>query len=375
MPVYKRKWKDEQTGRTRTGSYYFKFVVDGVTYKETVKTARTKPQAQAAERRARQEVHEGVYGGRSRQMLFSQFVNEIFLPWSEQNSKASSHYKQQLQARMICEYFKGRTLGQVSSLAVERFKRDRAATATKQDEARSPHTVNSELTTLSGILTLAARHKYIRENPCGKVKQLDAEGAPERRLSQGEETALLVSAEHAPPFLKPMIQLALWTGFRQGELIALEKSAVDFSRNRIFVVNPKWKRDRRKTEGVPMSAQVRELLGELCRSAPGGYLFTDEQGGRLKRARVDHFFRKACERAGVANLRFHDLRHEYGSRLGDADVNLKKISRLMGHSNTRQTERYVHPTDDGLLAATEVAAQKPAEKSTRIVPVRLREAG
>jgi integrase len=147
---------------------------------------------------------------------------------------------------------------------------------------------------------------------------------------------------------------------------------VDFSRNRLFVVNPKWKRDRRKTEGVPMSGEVRELLLNLCESARGSYMFTDERGRPLKRGPVDHFFRKACDRAGVKVLRFYDLRHEYGSRLGDADVNLKKIARLMGHSNTKQTERYVHPTDEGLLVAPEYATQPHRSK---IVPERLRQAG
>jgi integrase len=372
MAVYRRKWKDRETGKTCFGNYYFKFVVDGVTYKETVKTARTKKQAEDAERRARQEVHEGIYGGRDRQMLFSQFVKEVYLPWSEQNSKPASHYKHGLHAKMFCEYFEGRTLGQISALAVERFKRESASLKTKYGDTRSPHTVNSELTTLSGIFSLAARHRFVRENPCGRVKQMDAEDAPERRLTREEEVALLVSAEAEPPFLKPLIQLALWTGLRQGELIALEKSAVDFGRNRLFVVNPKWKRDRRKTEGVPMSGEVRELVRLLCDSARGSHLFTDEQGNRLKRAAVGHVFRRACERAGVEEFRFHDLRHEYGSRLGDADVNLKKIARLMGHSNTKQTERYVHPTDEGLLAATEIAARPDR---SRIVPQRLGRTG
>ena len=49
-----------------------------------------------------------------------------------------------------------------------------------------------------------------------------------------------------------MIRLALWTGFRQGELIALAKPAIDFARNRVFVVNPKWRKDKRKTEGNPI---------------------------------------------------------------------------------------------------------------------------
>ncbi|HEY9282276.1 MAG TPA: tyrosine-type recombinase/integrase [Pyrinomonadaceae bacterium] len=76
--------------------------------------------------------------------------------------------------------------------------------------------------------------------------------------------------------------------------------------------------------------------------------------------------------AGIEDSRFRDLRHECGSRLVDADVNLKKIARLMGHSNTKQTERYIHPADDGLLAATGIAAQA---RRTTIVPQKLRQAG
>ncbi|HKC62952.1 MAG TPA: tyrosine-type recombinase/integrase [Pyrinomonadaceae bacterium] len=80
-------------------------------------------------------------------------------------------------------------------------------------------------------------------------------------------------------------------------------------------------------------------------------------------------FRRTCARTGIEGLRFQDLRHEYGSHLGDADVNLEKIARLMGHSNTKQTERYVHPDDDGLLKATEVAS---TSEPARILPGRLR---
>ena len=95
------------------------------------------------------------------------------------------------------------------------------------------------------------------------------------------------------------------------------------------------------------------------------------RGRRLRRSQVDHAFRKACGRAGLSGFRFHDLRHEYGSRLGDADVNLKKIARLMGPSDTKMTERYVHTDEDSLLAATQVAARP----GSRIVPRRLRIVG
>ncbi|HEX8502628.1 MAG TPA: site-specific integrase [Pyrinomonadaceae bacterium] len=366
MPVYRRKYRDK-AGDVRLGHYYFKFVVDGEVYKETVPTARTKKQAEEAERQARQAVHDGVYGTKGKRQPFSAFVQEVYLPHVEQHNRDFYHY--QVHARTLCEYFKGRSLGQVSPLAVESFKRERLKTPVRGNKPRKPRAVNAELTTLSAVFSLAVRLRQLRENPCRKVKWLEAEEGPSRRLSAEEEAALLESAESEQPYLAPMIRLALWTGFRQGELIALQKSAVDLDRNRVFVTNPKWRKDKRKTEGNPMSPQVRELLTKLCETAGGELLFTDGEGRRLKRHNVRDAFHRACVRAGIEGLRFHDLRHEYGSRLGDSDVNLKKIARLMGHSNTKQTERYVHPTDDGLLQATTVA-ERP--ESSRNVPRRLK---
>ena len=369
MPVYRRRWRDPATGETRTGSYYYKFDLDGETYKATVKTARTKKQAEEAERQARQAVHEGVYGVTAKRQLFSDFARKVYLPWAKQHRR--QYRNCEIMIGTLCDFFDGRTLSQISPLAVEGFKLRRSETPTKLGGARSPHTVNSELTALSSVMALAVRCKLIRTNPCHGVRWLETGERPVRRLLPDEETALLAAAEGGRPFLAPMIRLALWTGFRQGELIALTRQAVDFARNRVFVFNPKWRKDHRRTEGVPMSGPVRALLSELCRAAPGDLLFPGLGGEKMPRHVVDSHFRAACERAGVVGFRFHDLRHEYGSRLGDADVNLKKIARLMGHARTKMTERYVHPTDDALLTATEIAARE----SSRIVPVKLRRAG
>lgn len=366
MPVYRRKYKDAETGKTRLGNFYFKFTVDGVTYKKTVKTARTMKQAEEAERRARADVHDGVYGHKGKSRLFSDFAEKDYLAWAEQHHKDLMN--ERLRVRVLTDYFAGRTLAHVSQIAVERFKADYLKTPTRHGWPRSPRTVNGVLGTLSCILSRAVEHKYLRENVCLRVRKLEVEEYPYRRLTADAEEALLSAAEAGPGYLKPMIRLALWTGFRQGELIELRKSAVDFAGNRVHVVNPKWRRDPRKAEGNPMSAEVRELLSGLCHAAAGEHLFTDDAGRRLSRKQVDGVFRRACGRAGLSGFRFHDLRHEYGSRLGDADVNLKKIARLMGHSDTKMTERYVHPDEGGLLAATEIAARP----GSRIVPRHLR---
>jgi integrase len=369
MPVYRRKYKDQKTGETRLGGYYFKFDVDGITYKETVKTARTKKQAEEAERRARDAVHAGLYGQKGRRQPFEDFARGVWLKWAEQHHRDT--YNDRLRVNLLCEHFKGLTLSQISQITIERFKSEYARTPTKSKRPRAPRTVNIALDILSSILTLAVGLGYLRENPCRRVRQLETEERPPRRLSTDEEAALLAATEQVPvaTYLRDMIQLALWTGLREGELIALRAQAVDFSRNRLFVVNPKWRRDRRKTEGVPLGASARALLESLCARARDGALFTDATGKVPTRQAVVGAFARACRKAGIEGLRFHDLRHEYGSRLGDADVNLKKIALLMGHARTRQTERYVHPDEAGLLAATEAAA-KPVRPG--IVPEKLK---
>ena len=62
-------------------------------------------------------------------------------------------------------------------------------------------------------------------------------------------------------------------------------------------------------------------------------------------------FNSACRSAGINNLRFHDLRHTFATRLVLAGVDLVTVSRLLGHSTMHMTMRYSHPTPEALKNA------------------------
>ena len=62
-------------------------------------------------------------------------------------------------------------------------------------------------------------------------------------------------------------------------------------------------------------------------------------------------FNNACKRAGIKNLRFHDLRHTFATRLVLAGVDLATVSKLLGHSSIQMTMRYAHPTPEALKNA------------------------
>lgn len=359
MAVYRRK-------DTKSKRYYLKFQIRGVTYKRNIPTARTLRQAEEAERKARDDVHNGIYGAHS-DMLFSDFVEKHYLPWAEQHHK--NKVSDKTMTNLLCEHFKGFTLGRISRFAVDGFKLKLAKTETIYGTSYKPNSVNLALAYLSMILNLAVEYKKIRENPVSKVKRLPIEEKRPRHLSYEEEVRLLSACEQGPPWLKPLVQMAIWTGFRQGELLGLQRQHVDFSRNLIFVPFAKWKRDKRKTEGNPMSQSVRELAMGLCERS--NYLFGVE-GRQVSRSRVDHVYRRTCRKAGIQGLNFHALRHTFGTRLGEQDVNLKKIARLMGHATTKHTEIYVHTTDEGLCRAMEIAASQ-SQKRTASHEIRVAE--
>ena len=328
--------------------------------RRNIPTARTKRQAEEAERKARQEIQEGTYSTR-KPMLFVDFVKTHYLPWAEKHNEPSD--TDQTMTDLLCAHFKAHTLAQVSEMAVEGFKLAQAKRITQYGTPYAQATVNLALAHLSGILNMAVCYNLKKSNTCKGLKWLPVPPRRPRYLSPDEEAVLMPALERSPStWLKDLVQLAVWTGFRQRELIEIRREHVDFAHRLIFVARPKWKKDPRKTEGFPMSASVCDLVTRLCQS---DYLFN--YGGKpLSKAAVDSAFRKACRGIGVYDLNFHALRHTFGTRLGDRDVNLKKIARLMGHSTTKHTEIYVHTTDAGLSEAVEIATLE-AQNRTRTV--------
>jgi integrase len=265
---------------------------------------------------------------------------------------------------ILCNHFNGFLLGQLSPLAVEGLKLALLKTKTRFGRCYTASTVNLYLSYLSRMLNKAVDWAFITANPCRKVKSLRLERKRPRCLIPEEEEGLMAALSLTAPHLANVAQLGLLTGFRVSEIINLQKSDIDFSRRLAFVVLPKCPGDLRKTEGVPLSKEAVELLARVCAESPISFVF-HQDGKPLRLSQVEHGFSKAVDLAGLKGLTFHKLRHTLGTRLGELDINLKKIARLLGHATTRYTEIYVHPTDSGLREAVECVAQYGAEFQNR----------
>lgn len=86
-------------------------------------------------------------------------------------------------------------------------------------------------------------------------------------------------------------------------------------------------------------------------------MFTNPETGKpyvdIKKA-----FRGACRRAGIKDLRFHDLRHTFASRLIEKGVDIIKVKELLGHSTVKVTERYTHSNREERKKAVELLCKK-----------------
>jgi len=154
---------------------------------------------------------------------------------------------------------------------------------------------------------------------------------------------------------------AAFTGLRQGELVALHWRDVDFPGSAIRVrasytnghlTSPK----SGKVRSIPMAPKVAEALARLSQreswTSDDDLVFVGITGSYLDGSALSKRYRAALQREALRPLRFHDLRHTFGTRvIGVADI--RRVQEWMGHANVQTTMQYLHyvprPQDAALV--------------------------
>jgi integrase len=179
----------------------------------------------------------------------------------------------------------------------------------------------------------------IRENPLAKLRLNGIDQRRERRLREGELDRLQEAA-HAcrNPLITPIIKLAVETGMRRGEILAIKRSHIDLEQQALLI--PETKTGHSRT--IPLTSKALGIL----QSIPG-------EGDRIFPLSANAF-RLAWERvkcrAGIEDLHFHDLRHEAISRFFEAGLTTPEVALISGHRDMRMLFRYSHAMREHVLA-------------------------
>jgi integrase len=178
-----------------------------------------------------------------------------------------------------------------------------------------------------------------------RQRRLDAEAHEEERLLAAAEIKGRRAEENT--HLRDLIRAALETGCREGELLSLQWWQIRVKHGVMAYIDlPADKTKTNEPRLVPITANLRALL-EFRRIGPDGrpqdneaYVFGNAFGERV--GRIYTAWRATCRRAEISDLHFHDLRHEFISRMLDAGVPIHRVRDWAGHSNIATTGIYAN---------------------------------
>lgn len=235
------------------------------------------------------------------------------------------------------------------------------------NEGLSPSTVNREVAALSGLLAHWVKNnkgaihplaelealkvandetiRYLTPDESKRLRQAlaerDARASTERESANKWRTergqALMPEIKGYCDHITPMVLLSLNTGMRQGELFSLAWESVDLSIKTITVLASHSKGNTTRT--IPLNDEAFAVLTAIKPDSAKGLVFKSPvSGGKFDN--VKKAWALVTKAAAIPDLRWHDLRHDFASQLVMKGAPLFTVQKLMGHANSRMTQRY-----------------------------------
>jgi len=327
MPVYKRG-----------GRWYCDVQVNGQRIKRSLGEGSKKADAKALEAQIRGRLighRRGVY-----------YLDDALAKWLEGDAMGLKSYKAICEhAKQIAPYVAGKLLTDAPQ-AAEDYKRDHQGTL-------RPATINRRTALLRRVCNIAWREWHWLDTPIGqRIKMLPENNRKGRYLTLDQVTDV---ADRIPePGIRDAVWLATYTGLRLGELMKL---APEHVRNGAIVLPATTKSGKPRTVPIPKGATALPVPVHATRGM------------------IQYRFRQAAKAAGLAGVRFHDLRHTYASLLIQEGVPLSVVQELLGHSTIAITkDLYGHLEQRHLAQAAKVMDKLMAQRP-KSVPEKKRRAG
>jgi len=294
----------------------------------------TKLEAEAAERAHIERLLRGKPPERKEAPRFEDFAVDFLNISRAKNKPSEIDSKESILRVHLTPAFGKRRLDQIRYAEVQDYTARKAARL-------KPKSVNNHLTVLRRLLVVAKKRGLIEAVPEFEWLKVPR---PDFDFLTFEEAGRLTAA--TDPDWRCMVIVAMKTGLRQGELLALRWEDVDLVAGQLRV-------RRSVTRGVvtvPKSGKGREVpLGDEVLSSlkaerhlRGPLVFCTADGRMLKKNEVKHPLWRACKRAGLRQIGWHALRHTFASHLVMRGAAMKAVQELLGHATMEMTNRYSH---------------------------------
>ncbi len=275
------------------------------------------------------------------------FISQRFEPWAEASTSAKTwldYYRPGI--RTIQKY------KPLANLRLDEITSEKAAdfAAWRQSTGLQVSSVNSSLQVLRRVLRLAAQWRVIEIAPL--VKMLPGERHREHVVKPDEEARYLAAA---PEPLCSVAAVLTDTGMRPDECYRLRWESVTWTNGRngtVLVTHGKTTAARRV---LPLTERAKYILQSRWEAAgrPGdGWVWSaPTRSGHFEKSTLKKQHKKALKFSKVRPFVLYSLRHTFLTRLGESGCDAWTLARIAGHSSVAMSARYVHPSEDAVLAA------------------------
>ena len=281
----------------------------------------------------------------------SAFIHDSYLPFIK-SYKRSWSTDEGLLRNHVEPLWGKRYLDQIT-------KQDVIKLITDQRKTHAPGSCNRLLILLRYVFNLAIKWEVpsVKNNPTKGFPLMEENNKRERYLTQQEAAALYAELKQSEnPMLQLIIPMLILTGARKREVLDAKWSDFDLERQSWRISISK----SGKARHVPLSDGVIALLATVPRLPKCPWAFANPKTG-LPYQSFYCSWNRARTRAGLADVRIHDLRHSFASSLVNGGRSLYEVQRILGHTQIKTTQRYAHLSQDSLIAA--------ANEATKLMPL------
>ena len=188
----------------------------------------------------------------------------------------------------------------------------------------------------------------VTRNPSEGIPLVANENQRQRFLTVEEAQRLMEAVEESDsPMLKYIVAMLLLTGARRNEVLHARWCDVDFNSRQWVLPRNKSAKPRY----IPLSEAAIRLLDRVPRLEGCEYIFANPKTGKPF-VQIWYPWDTARKKAGLDDLRIHDLRHSFASFLVNSGRSLYEVQHLLGHSRPEITQRYSHLSQETLMDAT-----------------------
>lgn len=344
----------------KTPSGTWKAVIRKSGWPTSIKTFRLKKDAEDWSRRTEDEMVRGLFIQRSpsERMTFEKAMRR-YLSEVTPTKRPLTQSAEKNRARSLVDFFGKYSLAAITTELIAQYRDARLSGQDRMKDGkaqpRAANTVRLDLALLGHLFTVALKEwgLGLPHNPVLNIRRPSPGPGRNRRLKADEELRLLAAVDkHSNPMLSWIVRIAVETGMRSSEIATLRRTQVELERRIVCLTETKNTLPRTVPLSLAATETFRLALNNPARPAETDLIFYGEPGrdGRRRPYNFNKVWGDIKKSVGVADFKFHDLRHEAVSRLVELGLSDQEVASISGHKSMQMLRRYTHLRAEDLVA-------------------------